>query len=274
MANKKSKPVDKQKSSVAAGENVHTVDWDALCAALNRGISVLEYSANRNIFRQGDPTDSVFYLRRGKVKLSVTSPQGKEAIVALLDADEFFGEECLAGQPLRIETAITVTDCTFVRIERSMMARMLHEQHGISELFVKHLLSRYIRFEGDIVDQLLNNSEKRLARILLLLAHFGEESRDETGLPRINQESLAQMVGTTRSRVSHFMNQFRNCGCIDYDNCGDLTVHSGLLSVILDGTCKPLCQTMAGPNKPGIKEWRRRMIGRLSLEATPESDGR
>ena len=229
MANKKSKPLDMQKAPVAASENGASVDWEALLAARNGGKSLLEYGANRNIFRQGDPADSVFYLRQGNVKLSVTSPKGKEAIVSLLDADEFFGEECLAGQPLRIETATTLTDSTLVRIEKSMMARILHEQHGISELFVEHLLSRNIRFEEDLVDQLLNNSEKRLARTLLLLAHFGEENRAEIVLPRISQETLAQMVGTTRSRVSHFMNQFRNCGCIDYDNCGELTVHSSLL---------------------------------------------
>ena len=248
MANKKSKPVDKQKVPVAASENGQSVDWEALLAAPNGGKSLLEYSANRNIFQQGDPADSVFYLRQGKVKLSVTSPQGKEAIVALLETDDFFGEASLAGQPLRMESAITVTDCTLVRIEKPMMARLLHEQHGISELFAKRLLSRNLRFEGDLVDQLLNHSEKRLARILLQLAHFGEENRAETVIPRINQETLAQMVGTTRSRVSHFMNQFRNCGCIDYNNCGDLTVRSGLLNVVLDGACEALG---AGANGKG-----------------------
>ena len=138
-----------------------------------------------------------------------------------------------AGQPLRMETAITVTDCTLMRIEKPAMTRMLHEQQAISELFVKHLLSRSIRLEGEIVDQLLNNSEKRLARILLMLAHFGEENRAEALLPRINQKTLAQMVGTTRSRVSHFMNQFKNCGYIDYKNSGELTVHCSLLGEVL-----------------------------------------
>ena len=240
MAIAKSQPVEKHKASVVANHQVHAVDWESLLAGIPGGKSVLEYGANRNIFVQGDPADSVFYLRRGKVKLSVTSEQGKEAIVAFLDADDFCGEGCLAGQPLRIETAITVTDCTLVRIERSMMARMLHEQPGISEWFAKRLLLRNIRFEGDLVDQLLNNSEKRLARILLLLAHFGEENRAEAVLPRINQETLAEMVGTTRSRVSHFMNQFRNCGYIDYKNSGELTVHSSLLGVVLHGDCETL----------------------------------
>jgi CRP/FNR family transcriptional regulator, cyclic AMP receptor protein len=192
----------------------------------------LEYGANRSIFRQGDPADSVFYLRRGKVKLSVTSQQGKEAIVAILGSGEFLGEGCLAGQPLRIASASAVTDCSLARIEKPLMARMLHEQHDLSELFVTHLLSRNIRYEEDLVDQLFNSSEKRLARILLLLSHFGKESRAETILPSITQESLAQMVGTTRSRVSHFMNKFKGLGFVAYDGSA-LTVNSGLFSVLL-----------------------------------------
>jgi CRP-like cAMP-binding protein len=195
------------------------------------GKSVTETERKRHIFRQGDPADAVFFLSRGKVKLAVTSKQGKEAIVAILDPGDFFGEGCLAGQPLRMATATAMTDCTLVRLEKAAMARMLHDQHHISELFVTHLLSRNIRYEEDLVDQLFNSSEKRLARILLLLSHFGKESRAETVLPKINQESLAQMVGTTRSRVSHFMNKFKNLGFIDYN--GGLTVNSGLLSVIL-----------------------------------------
>ena len=230
--NKKSKPVVQPKAVVEEA-NGHAVDWEALLQVLNGGKSVLEYGASRNIFLQGDPADSVYYLRRGKVKLSVTSQQGKEAIVAILEAGDFFGEGCLAGQPLRMATAISVADCTLMRIDKQTMTRMLHEQHDISELFVTHLLARNIRFEGDLVDQLFNSSEKRLARILLLLSHFGKESRAEPVLPRINQESLAQMVGTTRSRVSHFMNKFKNHGFIDYKDGGELTVHSGLLNVVL-----------------------------------------
>jgi CRP/FNR family cyclic AMP-dependent transcriptional regulator len=209
------------------------VDWNAFLAGFSHGKTIIECTAGRNIFRQGDPADSVFYLRRGKVKLAVTSHQGKEAIISILDANEFFGEGCLAGQPLRIATAIAVADCTLARIEKSLMTRILHERHEISELFVMHLLSRNIRFEGDLVDQLFNSSEKRLARILLLLAHFGKESRTETVHPGINQEHLAQMVGTTRSRVSHFMNKFRTLGFIDYTGNGALTVNSSLLSVVL-----------------------------------------
>ena len=214
-----------------ARKKSQSADWESLLTEVSYGKTVTETERKRHIFRQGDPADAVFFLSRGKVKLAVTSKQGKEAIVAILDPGDFFGEGCLAGQPLRMATATAMTDCTLVRIERPAMARMLHEQHHISELFVTHLLSRNIRYEEDLVDQLFNSSEKRLARILLLLSHFGKEGRAETVVPRINQESLAQMVGTTRSRVSHFMNKFKKLGFIDYN--GGLTVNSGLLSIIL-----------------------------------------
>jgi len=209
------------------------INWAAFLAGISSGKTVLEYGAGRTIFVQGDPADSVWFLQQGKVKLAVTSQQGKEAIVTILGGNEFFGEGCLAGQTLRISTAMAVTDCTLYRIEKSLMVRMLHEQHGIAELFIAHLLTRNTRFEEDLVDQLFNSSEKRLARILLLLAHFGKESRSETVHPGINQEHLAQMVGTTRSRVSHFMNKFRKLGFINYEGSGALTVTSGLLSVVL-----------------------------------------
>jgi CRP/FNR family cyclic AMP-dependent transcriptional regulator len=207
------------------------VNWETILAEIVGGNTAVEYSAKRKIFWQGQPADSLFYVRQGKVKLAVISKQGKDAIVAVLTAGDFLGEGCRAGQPLRIATASAMSDCTLIRIERSVMARILHDQHDVSELFVTHLLSRNIRFEADLVDQLFNSSEKRLARILLLLAHFGKESRAETVLPRINQEHLAQMVGTTRSRVSHFMMKFKKLGFIDYTN--GLTGHSGLLSVVL-----------------------------------------
>ncbi len=215
---------------MAAKKN-NPVDWESFLSKLSKGKTISECGANRNIFRQGEPADSVFYLQQGKVKLSVTSRQGKEAIVGILNGGEFFGEGCLAGQPLRMSSATAMTDCTLARIEKPLMTRMLHEQHEVSELFVTHLISRNIRYEEDLVDQIFNSSEKRLARILLLLAHFGKEGRTETVLPRVNQENLAQMVGTTRSRISHFMNKFRELGFIDYN--GGLTVHSGLLSVVL-----------------------------------------
>jgi CRP-like cAMP-binding protein len=227
-ANGKGKPAPRP-----ANDGIQNVDWAAFLAGIARGKTVLEYGVDRTVFVQGDPADSVWFLEHGKVKLAVTSQQGKEAIVCVLSDNEFFGEGCLAGQPLRISTATTVSDCTLYRIDKSLMVRMLHEQHGISELFMTHLLTRNTRFEEDLVDQLFNSSEKRLARILLLLAHFGKESRTETVHPGINQEHLAQMVGTTRSRVSHFMNKFRTLGFIDYTGNGALTVNSGLLSVVL-----------------------------------------
>jgi CRP-like cAMP-binding protein len=228
MAHNKSQP-----APITASQKSPPIDWTAFLARISHGKTVLEYGAGRTIFTQGDSADSVWFLHKGKVKLAVTSQQGKEAIVTVLGGNEFFGEGCLAGQPLRISTAIAVTDCTLYRIDKSLMVRLLHEQHGIAELFITHLLSRNIRFEGDLVDQLFNSSEKRLARILLLLAHFGKGSRTETVHPGINQEHLAQMVGTTRSRVSHFMNKFRTLGFIDYTGSGALTVNSGLLSVVL-----------------------------------------
>ncbi len=228
MARNKSQP-----EPITASQKNPPIDWAAFLAGISHGKTVLEYGAGRTIFVQGDPADSVWYLHKGKVKLAVTSQQGKEAIVTVLGGNEFFGEGCLAGQPLRVSTAMAVTDCTLFKIEKSLMVRLLHEQHGIAELFITHLLSRNDRFEGDLVDQLFNSSEKRLARILLLLAHFVKERRTETVHPGINQEHLAQMVGTTRSRVSHFMNKFRTLGFIDYTGDGALTVNNGLLSVIL-----------------------------------------
>ena len=220
----------KGKSTLAtATEKTQPVDWPAFLAGLDRGKTVLEYGANRTIFMQGDSADSIFYLHQGEVKLAVTSQHGKEAIVTILGGNEFFGEGCLAGQPLRISTAMAVTDCTLYKIEKSLMVRLLHEQHGIAELFIAHLLTRNTRFEEDLVDQLFNSSEKRLARILLLLAHFGKEGRVETVHPGINQEHLAQMVGTTRSQVSHFMKKFRSLGFIDYAGNGGLTINSLLI---------------------------------------------
>jgi CRP-like cAMP-binding protein len=216
-----------------ASKKSSSVDWENLLAGISRGKTVAEYSANRDIFQQGQPADSIFYLRQGKVKLSVISQQGKAAIVATVSAGDFLGEGCIAGQPLRMATATAVNDCSLYRIEKALMARMLHERHEISELFVAHLLCRNIRYEADLVDQLFNSSEKRLARILLLLSHFGKESRAELVLPRVSQANLAQMIGTTRPRVSHFMNKFRKLGFIDYSDNDGLTVHSGLLSVVL-----------------------------------------
>jgi CRP/FNR family cyclic AMP-dependent transcriptional regulator len=228
MANKKSHP-----EAFVPGKKGQAVDWEVILAGIGAGKAAIEYGANRKIFWQGKPADSVFYVRRGKVKITVTSQQGKEAIVAILDAGDFFGEGCLAGQPLRIASATAMTDCSLISIEKALMARVLHEQVEVSELFITHLLSRNIRYEEDLVDQLFNSSEKRLARTLLMLAHFGKESRAETILPSINHENLAQMVGTTRSRICHFMNKFRKLGFVDYTGEMKLTVNSSLLSVVL-----------------------------------------
>lgn len=200
-------------------------------ARVTEGKSVESYRRKQVIFTQGDPADAVFYVQKGRVKLTVVSKQGKEAVVALLGTDEFFGEGCLAGQPLRMSTATATEDTTVVRLLKKSMVRLLHTDPKFSELFTAYLLSRNIRFEEDLVDQLFNSSEKRLARILLLLAHFGKEGKQELVIPKISQETLAGMIGTTRSRVSHFMNKFRTLGFIKYN--GGLLVHSSLLNIVL-----------------------------------------
>jgi CRP-like cAMP-binding protein len=207
------------------------IDWERLLKGIFRGKTVIECGMDRNIFMQGQPADALFYIRQGKVRLSVISQQGKEAIIAILNAGEFFGEGCLAGQRVRMETAVAMTDCILDKIEKSLMERLLHEHHDISELVVRHLLLRNIRYEEDLVDQLFNSSEKRLARMLLHLSHLGKESNDEIISPNINQDTLAKMVGTTRSRVSHFMNRFRESGFIDYDD-NRLIVHSSLQNIV------------------------------------------
>jgi CRP-like cAMP-binding protein len=183
------------------------------------------------IFSQGDAAGAVFYLQAGKVKLTVVSKQGKEAVVAILERGAFFGESCLAGQMIRTATASAVEDSTIVRIDKEAMIRVLHEEPTFAELFMAYLLAHTIRIEEDLVDQLFNSSEKRLARVLLLLAHFGKEGKPETVIAKISQETLAEMIGTTRSRVSFFMNKFRKLGFIDYN--GTLRVHSSLLNIVL-----------------------------------------
>jgi CRP-like cAMP-binding protein len=225
--------VEHKKAAVSVIVKDVTVDWESHLAGLSRGRTVVECGAGHTIFMQGQPADAVFFLLRGKVKLAVASHDGKEAIVATLDAGEFFGEGCLAGQPLRVATAIALGACTLAKVEKATMTRLLHEQQGIAQIFVTQLLTRVIRYEADLVDQLFNSSEKRLARILLLLSHFGKESTTESVVPGVNQEHLAQMVGTTRSRINYFMNKFRELGFIDYNTEAGLTVHRGLLSVVL-----------------------------------------
>jgi len=183
------------------------------------------------MFSQGDLADSVLYIRSGKVKITVLSEQGKEAVVAILGPDEFCGEGCLAGQPRRMATATAMMECEIMTVAKPTFVRVLHDEPAFSEMFVSHLLARTIRVEADLVDQLFNSSEKRLARALLLLANFGKEGRPETIIAKVSQEPLAEMIGTTRSRVSHFMNKFRQLGFIKYN--GTLEVHSSLLNVIL-----------------------------------------
>jgi CRP/FNR family cyclic AMP-dependent transcriptional regulator len=231
MARMKIAPFDRKNGSVAADKKRPTAGWETFLTRISFGKTVLECRAKRNIFMQGEPADSMFFLGRGKVKIAVSSFDGKEAIVATLGPGEFFGEGCLAGQPLRMATAISVEDCTLTRVEKPIMARMLHEEKGLAEMFVTHLLSRNIRYEADLVDQIFNSSEVRLARMLLLLSHFSKESKTETVVPGISQENLAEMVGTTRSRINFFMNRFRKLGFIDY-NSREMTVYSGLLKVV------------------------------------------
>ena len=203
----------------------------AFLAKVGTGRTLAEYRTNEVIFSQGDAADAIFYIHKGKVKLTVVSNQGKEAVIAILGPGEFFGEGCLAGQVKRMSTASAMSPCSVARLEKTAAIRVLHEEPTFSETFVQHLLVRSIRIEEDLVDQLFNSSEKRLARVLLLLANFGKEGKPETLIAKISQETLAEIVGTTRSRVSFFMNKFRKLGFISYN--GHLEVHSSLLNVVL-----------------------------------------
>ena len=199
------------------------------------GRRVGKYSKGRIVFSQGDASDAVFYVQEGQVRITVVSEQGKEAVVAILGTDDFFGEGCLAGQAQRISTAMAISDATIARLERSAIVKLIHDEPAFSEMFIAHLLSRTIRVEADLVDQLFNSSEKRLARMLLLLANFGKESPPEPVIEKISQETLAEMIGTTRSRVSFFMNKFRELGFIAYNGSieGGIEVHSSLLNAVL-----------------------------------------
>jgi CRP/FNR family transcriptional regulator, cyclic AMP receptor protein len=206
-------------------------DPQVFLSKVNGGQRISDYRKDQIIFRQGDPSDAVFYVQSGKAKKTVTSEQGKEAVVALLDAGNFFGEGCLAGEALRLSTVIALTKCTIARISKADITRVIHEEPAFAELFIAHLLARNSRIEEDLVDQLFNSSEKRLARTLLLLANFGKEGRPEPIIAKVSQETLAEMIGTTRSRVSFFMNKFRKLGLIDYN--GNIKIHSSLLNVVL-----------------------------------------
>jgi CRP/FNR family transcriptional regulator, cyclic AMP receptor protein len=209
-----------------------TFDANKFLATIGEGRRVMVFPKKQTIFTQGDAADAVFYIQEGKVRLTVVSKIGKEATLGILSAGEFFGEGGVAGQRLRMGSANAMTDCELLRIENKAMMLALHREHTFSDLFVGYLLARNIRYEEDLVDQLFNSSEKRLARVLLLLARFGKEGVPETVIPEISQETLAEMVGTTRSRVSFFMNRFRKLGFVDYGESG-LQVHSSLLSVVL-----------------------------------------
>ena len=201
-------------------------------ANIGEGRTIAEYNKNQKVFSQGDVADSVFYIQKGKVKVTVASEYGKEAVVAILAMDEFCGEGCLTGRPKRLASATALTECEIMRIEREVIIRTLHSEPAFSEMFLAHLLARTIRVEEDLVDQLFNSSEKRLARALLLLANFGKEGKPEPIITKVSQETLAEMIGTTRSRVSFFMNKFRKMGFITYN--GKIEVHSSLLSVVLN----------------------------------------
>ena len=216
----------------AAAKKRRDFDPHAFLATIGEGRKIVSFPKKQTIFTQGDPADAVFYVQTGKVRLTVVSNDGKEATIGILGDGAFFGEGALAGQALRMGSATAMTDCAVLRIDKKAMMQALHREHKFSDMFVAYLLARNIRYEEDLVDQLFNSSEKRLARILLLLAHFGKEGTPETVVPKISQETLAEMVGTTRARVSFFMNRFRKLGFIHY-NGGGLQVHSSLLNVVL-----------------------------------------
>ena len=210
-------------------------DPKSFLARIGDGRSIAKYRKGQVVFSQGDPGDAVFYIQKGKAKLTVVSEQGKEAVIAILGTDEFFGEGCLAGQTQRIATVTTMTDSVIARLEKSAIIQVIHQEPAFSELFIAHRLGRSIRVEADLVDQLFNSSEKRLARLLLLLAKFGKEAKPEPVIAKISQETLAEMIGTTRSRVSFFMNKFRKLGFIAYNGGieGGIEIHSSLLNVVL-----------------------------------------
>ncbi len=219
-------------SPIALAKRKPDFDPKDFLATIGAGSKVVVFPKKEAVFAQGDAADSVFYIQEGKVQLTVVSKTGREATLGILKEGEFFGEGGLAGQPLRMGSATAMTDCELLCIDKKAMMEALHREHEFSDLFVSYLLARNIRYEEDLVDQLFNSSEKRLARILLLLAHFGKDGVPETVIPKISQETLAEMIGTTRSRVSFFMNRFRELGFVDYGE-GGLQVHSSLLNIVL-----------------------------------------
>jgi CRP/FNR family cyclic AMP-dependent transcriptional regulator len=217
---------------VAAATKRRKFDPQTFLSTIDGGRKITGFRKKQTIFAQGDASDAVFYIQTGKVKLTVLSKNGKEATIGILDEGAFFGEGCLTGQPLRMCSATAMTDCTVMRIDRKSMMDVIHRERAFSDMFVAYLLTRNIRYEEDLVDQLFNSSEKRLARVLLLLAHFGKDGKTEVAIPTISQETLAEMVGTTRGRVNFFMNRFRKLGFVRYSG-GGMEVHSSLLNVVL-----------------------------------------
>jgi CRP/FNR family transcriptional regulator, cyclic AMP receptor protein len=218
---------------VAASKKLIKFDTKAFLSTINGGRKIEAFPKNQTIFSQGDSADAVFYIKEGKVKLTVVSKSGKEATIGILNKGDFFGEGCLTGQPLRLCSAAAMTDCSVMKIDKKSMVDVLHREPAFSKMFVAYLLARNIRYEEDLVDQLFNSSEKRLARVLLMLAHFGKEGVPQSVIPKLSQETLAEMIGTTRSRVSFFMNRFRKLGFIDYAGGPELQVHSSLLNIVL-----------------------------------------
>ena len=210
---------------------MHNFDVKDFLATIGEGRTFVPVPKRQTIYAQGAACIAVFYIQTGKVRLTVVAKNGKEATIGILNPGDFFGEGSLAGQPLRMGSATALTDCELMQIDKQAMMLALHREHTLSDMFVAYLLGRNIRYEEDLVDQLFNSSEKRLARILLLLAHFGKEGKPETVIPKISQETLAEMVGTTRSRVNFFMNRFRKLGFIQYN--GEIKVHSSLLNIVL-----------------------------------------
>jgi CRP/FNR family transcriptional regulator, cyclic AMP receptor protein len=223
----------KARRSPRSTKAVRALQFDArlFLTSVGAGRSIAKYRPQASIFLQGDPADAVFYIEKGNVQLTVVAEHGKEGVIAMPGAGDFFGEGCLAGQPLHIASATAMSNSTIVRIEKETMVRVLHQEPALSGMFMAFLLSRNVQFEADLVDQLFNSSEKRLARILLLLANFGKEGKLEPVIPKISQETLAARVGTTRSRINSFMNKFRKLGLIEYN--GELKVHTSLLNVIV-----------------------------------------
>jgi CRP/FNR family cyclic AMP-dependent transcriptional regulator len=218
---------------VVKAKKLSSFDPKTFLSTLDGGRKIETFTKKQTIFVQGESSDAVFYIQKGKVKLTVVSETGKEATIGILKEGEFFGEACLTGQPLRLGSATAMTDCSVMRIDKQAMMEVLHREHAFSDMFVAYLLTRNVRYEEDLVDQLFNSSEKRLARVLLLLAQFGKDGKPEVAIPKISQETLAEMVGTTRSRVSFFMNRFRKLGFIDYRTGDALKVHSSLLNIVL-----------------------------------------